>query len=257
MRLFCGLAAALLVSAQVYEFGEASPIVQLTDDNFEALMSSDTSSVWVVEYYADWCVGFGCTMRALRVRTTLRRCTHAHPHTRRMLPRRCSAGAATASSSPRATARRRITCAASSSSARSTRRAAPRRPSPMACRATRRSSCICQRSALHRHYIHTQIYLSIYPSIHPCIPPSLPPSLSLCIYVYMYVCIHVRIYICMYVCTYIIYIYTYIYIHIYIYIQKYHSMSPGYVICLSSVWCASAKVKEHLRAQCVCVHKRA
>jgi hypothetical protein len=49
------LATALLASSQpVYDFGATSPIVELTDDNFDQLMTSDATSVWVVEYYADW-----------------------------------------------------------------------------------------------------------------------------------------------------------------------------------------------------------
>ena len=53
------LLAALLIGASsaqsIYEFGADSPIVKLTDDNFDKEVTADTRHLWVVEYYADWC----------------------------------------------------------------------------------------------------------------------------------------------------------------------------------------------------------
>lgn len=135
MRAVVLLATLLVASAQpLYNFDATSPIVQLTDDNFDELMSGDTTSVWVVEYYADWCVAvkpcsvrrvgrafrvraqfwlacfavYGRAGRAIHLRARMVRSehvrfdllppTHAHP----FCPGR-RAGAATASSLQRAT----------------------------------------------------------------------------------------------------------------------------------------------------------
>ena len=53
LAALCALACGV-VAQPLYEFDDASPIVQLDDANFEQRMSQDASAVWVVEFYADW-----------------------------------------------------------------------------------------------------------------------------------------------------------------------------------------------------------
>lgn len=64
-RALLVLAASLVASAQpLYDFDATSPVVELTDVNFDELMSGDATSVWVVEYYADWYVASQfCSLR--------------------------------------------------------------------------------------------------------------------------------------------------------------------------------------------------
>jgi thiol:disulfide interchange protein len=54
---FTFLAATLAATGAqpLYKFDDSSPIVQLGDENFDSLVTADTSHMWVVEYYADWC----------------------------------------------------------------------------------------------------------------------------------------------------------------------------------------------------------
>lgn len=53
MRLLLALAAAV-AAEPLYDFS-SSALVELTDDNFETLVVGDATSLWVVEFYADWC----------------------------------------------------------------------------------------------------------------------------------------------------------------------------------------------------------
>merc|ERR1719271_1826535 len=48
------LVALASANEPLYSF-ESSPLVELTDDNFEKLVLRDDKHLWVVEYYADWC----------------------------------------------------------------------------------------------------------------------------------------------------------------------------------------------------------
>jgi len=55
LTVLLSLSLLSLIHAQpLYEFS-SSPLVELTDETFDTVMTADTSSVWVVEFYADWC----------------------------------------------------------------------------------------------------------------------------------------------------------------------------------------------------------
>merc|ERR1719223_1940357 len=56
LRLLLILAISRLGACEqsLYDF-ESSPLTQLTDENFDAEMVADTTALWVVEFYADWC----------------------------------------------------------------------------------------------------------------------------------------------------------------------------------------------------------
>ena len=49
-----GLLAQAAAGQQLYDYAR-SPLVELTDANFEEMVVKDTGAVWVVEFYADWC----------------------------------------------------------------------------------------------------------------------------------------------------------------------------------------------------------
>merc|ERR1719327_1089458 len=51
MSLLLALAAA---GQPLYDFS-SSPVIQLTEANYESEMVADNTALWVVEYYADWC----------------------------------------------------------------------------------------------------------------------------------------------------------------------------------------------------------
>merc|ERR1719171_786606 len=56
MMRWPALALVALASANepLYSF-DTSPLVELTEDNFEKLVLRDEKHLWVVEFYADWC----------------------------------------------------------------------------------------------------------------------------------------------------------------------------------------------------------
>ena len=45
---------AVVAGQAIYDFS-SSPVVELTDQNFDELVIQDTTAVWIVEFYADWC----------------------------------------------------------------------------------------------------------------------------------------------------------------------------------------------------------